>query len=444
MNRSPAKPGSDPRSVLAAFLSFLLPGVGQAYNAQLWLAWLFAVPVLLLLLLIATVALVSGTGVISRLLDTRILVALMILDGALLGWRLVAILQAHTEREQLDFRRWTTGLTAMLVAVTVVMHGLPALWVTKAIDTLSSISLEGGGVGVIGRNGGTRPLPDPTNEPEISRGDRVTVLLVGVDFGPGRPHRLTDTMLVASLDPDTGEAVMISIPRDLYGVPLPDGSQYFEKLNSLMDVADANPDDYPLGGPATLKRVIGDLLGTRIHYFAAIDLAGMKTAIDSVGGVDVMVEQAVQDPTYVDEFGGITNGFFIEPGMHHMDGVTALAYARSRMGTGDSDFTRAERQQQLLTALRHRLTAGNLLVSLPGLLDAVKASLVTDIPSARLPRLAQALEEADDEVERIVLTPPEYVTVEPFSAAGYILHPDLEAIEQLGREVFGDPESAAP
>jgi len=448
MNRSVAKRGSDPRSALAAFLSFLLPGVGQAYNAQTWLAWLFAVPVLLLLLLIATVAFVSGTGVISRLLDTRVLVALIVLDGALLGWRLVAILQAHAEREPLNFRTWTTGLTAVLVVVTIVMHGFPAIWVVKAIDTLSSISLEGGG-GVIGRDGDTRTLAPPTDQPEISRGDRVTVLLVGVDFGPGRAQRLTDTMLVASLDPDTGNAVMISVPRDLYGVPLPDGSRYLAKLNSLMDVADANPDDYPLGGPETLKRAIGGLLGTRIHYFAAIDLAGLKTAIDSVGGVDVMVEQAVRDPTYVDEFGGITNGFFVEPGLQHMDGVTALAYARSRMGSGDSDFTRAERQQQLLTALRSRLTAGNLLVSLPGLLDAVKASLVTDIPSARLPRLAQALQEADDEVERFVLTPPEYVTVEPFSAVGYILHPDLEAIERLGERLFGEEhagegDSAAP
>lgn len=440
MIRSIPERRSDPRSAVAAFLSFVVPGVGQAYNAQTWLAWLFALPVLLLTLLVVVVLLESGSSIISRLLDTRVLVALIVLDGALLGWRLVAILQAHSTREPLDFRSWPTALTAVLVVVTILMHGFPAFYGIKAIDTLNTISLDGGR-GVIGGSA-AEPLPEPSDQPEISRGERVTVLLVGVDFGPGRTHRLTDTMLVASVDPDSGDTVMVSIPRDLYGVPLPDGTQYFAKLNSLMAIADANPDKYPLGGAGTLKRAIGDLLGTRIHYFAAIDLAGMKTAIDAVGGVEIMVEQAVRDPTYVDEFGGVTNGFFVDPGLHHMNGVTALAYARSRMGAGDSDFTRAERQQQLLTALRNRLTAGNLLVSLPGLLDAVKASLVTDIPSDRLPRLAEAVEQADEEIERFVLTPPDYVSVEAFSAAGYILHPNLDAIRALGTRIFDEGTSA--
>ena len=67
-----------------------------------------------------------------------------------------------------------------------------------------------------------------------------------------------------------------------------------------------------------------------------------------------------------------------------MEGAFALAYVRSRHGPGDSDFTRAERQQQVLTAIRDKLTAGNLLLSLPGLLDAVKNMISTDIPSSRI------------------------------------------------------------
>ena len=69
---------------------------------------------------------------------------------------------------------------------------------------------------------------------------------------------------------------MISIPRDLYGTPLGDGRVYDAKLNSLMSTAAADRTTYPLGGPATLKAAIGELLGTRIHYFAAIDIEGLR------------------------------------------------------------------------------------------------------------------------------------------------------------------------
>jgi anionic cell wall polymer biosynthesis LytR-Cps2A-Psr (LCP) family protein len=126
-----------------------------------------------------------------------------------------------------------------------------------------------------------------------------------------------------------------------------------------------------------------------------------------------------------------------------MDGQLALAYARSRKGVGDSDFTRADRQQQMLTALRDKLTAGNLMLSLPGLLDAVKNTISTDIPSAQLPRIAQAVQDADTgHLERVVLQPPEYMGVDANSPAGYILIPNLEAIRSLGDRLLG--EGAAP
>ena len=127
-----------------------------------------------------------------------------------------------------------------------------------------------------------------------------------------------------------------------------------------------------------------------------------------------------------------------------MDGSLALAYARSRMGAGDSDFTRADRQQHLLTAVGERLTAGNLLLGLPGLLDAVKSSLATDIPSSRIPILAEALQDADlHRIERVVLAPPEYMSVDPHSAAGYILVPNLDAIRGRATELLADQDQAA-
>jgi LCP family protein required for cell wall assembly len=271
------------------------------------------------------------------------------------------------------------------------------------------------------------------------------VLLVGVDAGPGRTTELTDTMLVVSLDPVGGQSAMISIPRDLYGVPLPDGRIFNAKLNSLMAQANAHPAEFPLGGVGTLKATIGELLGVRIHYFAAINLVGFMQAIDAVGGVDVTVTRAIDDPFYNDEITGHRVGFHLPSGLHHMDGHLALAFVRSRKGIGDNDFTRADRQQLLLTALREKLTAGNLLLSLPGLLDAVKNTIATDVPSARIPELAQAVQDADmSRLRRIVLQPPEFMTAEPRSSAGYILHPNLEAIRAIGATLLATPIIRTP
>lgn len=444
MIRSRPARRSDPLSAAAAFFSFLFPGFGQAFNGQWALAFLLAVPVFLIVLFGAFLAFGGGSGVFSRLLDARVLIALIVLDVALLGWRLVAILQAHGERDRLTVRSWPTWITASLVVATLAMHALPAYYATKAIDTLGSVSWEGGGALFDERTGGNVEIGEPSFQPEVRGGERVTVLLIGVDFAPGREHSLTDTMLVATLDPATGEGAMVSIPRDLYGVPLGDGRTFEAKLNSLMARASMDPVNYPRGGPGSLKAAIGELLGTRIHYFAAIDIEGMREVIDTIGGVDVVVERAINDPQYADTFTG-QQGFFLEAGPAHLDGPTAMAFIRSRLGEGDSDFTRAERQQQVLTAIVAKLNAGNLLVTLPGLLDAVRDNVATDIPSGRFPDLAAEAEDADlGGLEQVVLTPPEYVTPVPESAAGYILIPDFDAIRQLGQRIFTSSVSGIP
>jgi hypothetical protein len=84
-------------------------------------------------------------------------------------------------------------------------------------------------------------------------------------------------------------------------------------------------------------------------------------------------------------------------------------------------------------------------VTLPGLLDAAKRNVATDIPSARLSAIAAAVEDADlRRVERVVLTPEDgYVVVDPFSAAGYVLHPNLEAIRALGERTFASAATGA-
>ncbi len=432
---------ADPRAPLAALLSFVFPGLGQAYNGDAAIAWILAAPIILLALM-AILAISLVHGLLNQLLDTRFLWGLIVLDGVLLAWRLVAVLQAYLRRERPRLRRWTTYSVALLVILTVAMHVLPGYYAFKAIDTLGAVA--GSGTSIHDSFGGVPiELPPPSEIPNPSS-DRINVLLAGIDWKPGRGEHLTDTLLVVSIDPTTGQTAMISVPRDLYGVKLPDGRTYNAKINSLLIVASTNKQAYPLGGVGTLKATIGELLGIRIDYFASINLLGFKAAVDSIGGVDVTVTRAINDPTYIDEYEHHT-GFYISAGVHHMNGHTALAFVRSRKGAGDNDFTRAARQQQVLAAIRSKLTAGNLLTALPGLLDAVKNTISTDVPSDQISVLAQAVQDADlKDVQRAVIQPPLVHSVFPGPGGAYILVPDFAAIRELGQRLMGDGAGASP
>ena len=433
------------RGALAAFLSFLFPGFGQFYNGQL--GWGAALMLPLMPLVGATVVLaVNGSSVVGYLFDVRLLIGLIVLNLALLGWRSVAIVQAHLRRAPLHPARLTTYGTVVLLLVTIAMHALPAWYGTLAIDTLTAVAAGGEGGGGTGPRSEYRellgpddkPLPEPSEQPEVAAGERVNVLVIGIDEAPGRQTLLTDTMIVLSFDPDSAEAAMISIPRDLWGAPMQGGGTYEAKLNSLLAAATYDSATYPLGGVGTLKATVAELLGIPIHYFAAINLLGFKQAIDVIGGVDVHVERGVHDPLYADEFGERV-GFSIEPGTHHLDGRTALAYVRSRFGAGDNDFTRAARQQQVLAAIYEKLSPQNLLVVLPGLLDALGDTLATDIPSDRIPELVQAIDDVDmSALHRVVLEPPTYVTPGTGPGGAYILIPNVPAIQETATSIAGD------
>ena len=142
------------------------------------------------------------------------------------------------------------------------------------------------------------------------------------------------------------QAVMLSIPRDISNFPLYSGGRFRGKINSLMTAATNDPKRFPDGPVLTLTREIGYLIGVPINYYAAINLNGFQKMVDLVGGVDIDNPRWINDPLY-DWFDG-TSGFRLSAGHHHLDGRKALAYVRSRQGAGDSDFTRAARQQQVL------------------------------------------------------------------------------------------------
>ena len=123
----------------------------------------------------------------------------------------------------------------------------------------------------------------------------------------------------------------------------------------------------------------------------------------------------------------------------HLDGAAALAYARSRKGLGESDFTRQARQQQILVALKSQVSrGGSLLFQLPELLDAVGSTIRTDMPVERLPELAAIVEEVGrDGVTSVVIRSP---LVHPKSTRyGDSQAPDLAKIRAVAAGLFSDP-----
>ena len=124
---------------------------------------------------------------------------------------------------------------------------------------------------------------------------------------------------------------MISIPRDLVDVPLPDGRRFRGKINSLVSYARHHPRQFPGSngkGFDVLMDALGTLLQQPITYYAKVDLGGFVRVVDTLGGVNVNVARGFCDAKYSEY--GYERGFSITAGRHHLNGQQALAYARVR------------------------------------------------------------------------------------------------------------------
>jgi LCP family protein required for cell wall assembly len=446
---SPGAPATRVRSPhVAAFLSFLWPGLGQWYGGRTRAAVLFGLPVLGIALLLLSQVL-GGVGQIAALLlSPSSALTLVILIGLLAVWRLLAIADALTVGGVTDpFRHRATLTTfAILAAIVLVTHGILGYTAWAFYDASSRIF-----VNEVSPEETTPPsvppgqTPVPTDEyvaqpiatPETDNA-RINILLTGVDSAESRTTALTDTILIASIDPDTADVVLISIPRDISDFPLYDGRTFTGKINSFQTWVRNHPDDFEDGPLNALVRQVGFLIGAPIHYYAAIDLAGFRKMIDRVDGVIVENQKLINDPRY-DWLDG-RRGFYLEPGRHKLDGDEALAYVRSRQSLGDSDFQRARRQQEVLLALRTKLTRPSMLPELPGILDAAADTVKTNFPSERIAEMVELAQKVDTEsVRQYVLGPSKYAVRPPYSETGgeYKLRLKMDALAKLSMDIFG-------
>ena len=196
---------------------------------------------------------------------------------------------------------------------------------------------------------------------------RESVLILGSDARPDEIKRgevgRTDTLLLFVGDRATPRTAMVSVPRDLW-VPIPGHGQ--ERINAAFE----------LGGSQAAMQTVGTTLGQRVDRFALIGLQGVRDVVDAVGGIDITVPQAIHDDSYpTDDYGYQTVD--IPAGPQHMDGDTALKYARTRHQ--DSDFARIARQQQVLLAVRNAMINPVNWPRTPALIAAVNQALKTDM-----------------------------------------------------------------
>lgn len=489
----PAPGGSRP--LAAAALSTLLPGAGQ------WLARrrrrgavLVGLSALLTLSgLVIAARFRGGDGLdhLSWLLSARGLATVALANVALAAFRLGAVVDAWAAARRLGGRvgaAQVTGFAVLLLVGVMAPHAAVAFASAEARRVVEVVfaderaadlsdeasddpggdpdstsdagateaaeaTAEAGEDAVGGPDGseGTGPAlePEPHERPTYGGSDRLTVLLLGSDAGPDRSGTRVDVMVVATMDINSGDVALISVPRNLADVPMPGvfgerlGERYPQRLMSLYPAAESDAvlaDAYDDPGKQAHVAAVQTLLDLEIDHVAMVDLAGFVEVIDALGGVDVDVDRPIRvelSPPSADED---WRRYDIDTGRQHLDGHEALAYVRSRTGTDDYD--RMRRQRCLLGSLAEQTGTGALLRSLPRLSDVLVERVATDIPLDALPDLARLGAVVDAGGMRTLgITPPTYTVGQ--NAHGFF-SADVDGIQEAVRELLDEPAATPP
>lgn len=326
--------------------------------------------------------------------------------------------------------RWTpvVGLVGLIMAV--VLFGLVAaltLRGTLASPNLNPFYAED----VIPTAPGATPNPEfAADEVVSSDDDRVTVLLLGADTRASETgyRTLTDSIMLLTIDRANGTAGMLSIPRDLY-VDIP--GYGLDRINTA----------YVKGGGQLAMQTVEYNLGVEVDHFVVVQFDTVVTLIDEIGGIVITVPYEIYDEEFPADCDTRDCGFdplYISAGRQHMDGDTALRYARTRHG--DSDIERAGRQQQVIMAIRDQVLSADQLPRLisraPSLYNTLQATIRTDMTLDQMIALAaDAGELADEDIRRGVIG-FEQVNETYNEQGSYVLVPMQEPLSALIRDVF--------
>jgi LCP family protein required for cell wall assembly len=217
-------------------------------------------------------------------------------------------------------------------------------------------------------------------------GKSTTVLLLGTDHAnraDRQSARRSDSIMLLRTDPERGRLAYLSIPRDLRADVPGLGPA---KINAAFQV----------GGPALAARTIREFTGLPIHHIAIVDFGSFRDLVDAIGGIEVdvpapIVSNKFDCPLKTQAECDRWQGWRFGRGKQHMDGRRALVYSRIRhnkLDPSESDITRGERQQAVLTAITDKLTSVGTAARMPFIGDELLTPLTTDLSTGQFAQLA--------------------------------------------------------
>ncbi len=272
--------------------------------------------------------------------------------------------------------------------------------------------------------------------------NRVSILLMGIDQRcdeEGPAH--TDTMMVLTIDPVGLSAAMLSLPRDLW-VEIPNfGVDRINQANYYGEIY-----EYPGGGQALAVQTVEALLGVPIDYYVAVNFDAFVEVVDLIGGIDIDVPEAIDDPDYPDQCYGY-DPFSIAAGEQQLDGEAALKYARTRATFG-GDVDRAGRQQAVILAVRQKIFDLNsipqLIAQAPQLWQTSQENVRTNMTLDEAIQLALLVQDIPRESIRTAVLDFNYVYNETTPDGRQVLVPVRENIRQLRDQLFAPPAIPTP
>jgi polyisoprenyl-teichoic acid--peptidoglycan teichoic acid transferase len=273
---------------------------------------------------------------------------------------------------------------------------------------------------------------------------RINILLLGKGGEGHTAPDLTDTILLASIDPVQNEASLLSVPRDMY-VKDKNGAQM--KINAIYATAKQkklatdrnNKDAAEDEGLKAIREQVTTVLGVPIHYHVMVDFEAFREVINTVGGVTINVEEAVYDTIAFGPGGGPL--LIADKGTQTFMGEQALYYARTRHGSARGDFDRTERQRQIIVALKEKvLSIGTFSdpFKVINIVNSLGNHVRSDIDLTKeMPRLYELAKQINaDKISSVGLADPPNVLVQTANIGGLSV-----VVPKAGNFIYDDIQS---
>ena len=260
-----------------------------------------------------------------------------------------------------------------------------------------------------------KPVEKKQSEELLTAKDKATIMIMGVDERDDDVGR-SDTLMIASIDPKTNQASLLSVPRDTRVKIKGHG---FDKVNAA----------YAYGKERLSQDTVENLLGVNIDHYIIINTKSFKKIIDAIGGIDIDVPKRMHYEDPWDDDGGLIIDF--QPGMQHMDGAKAVTYVRYRDEEGD--LGRIRRQQDFVRACMEKIVSPAIIPKLPSVIKEVMGSIETDLSFRQLLEFAGTLKESKNNGLKTDMVPGKPLYIEGIS---YWI-PDLNKLRLTVADTLG-------